>query len=774
MSRFDFVCDELSGDVHVIGFHGSEGLSQLYRYVIHLSVTGEVSLDSLVAARGTLETRPDKTSTEPPHLLHGIIAEAAVLRSHEKSSVLELVLVPALFRLSQSHHSRMFTKTSIPDAVKQVIEDAGLDCELEMRAHGDHPEEEHVCQYHESDLAFITRWLQREGLFYFFDHSGSDSEKIVITDDSQSLASAPESVVRYRPVAGRDVSAGASLRALAFEGRAQPAKVRVADYDYARPALDVGGDTEISSAGVGEIVLHEERTFSPDDAKRLARLRAEAHQARERVARGTGTVFGVHTGLTFEISEHPEDANNIAYVVTELSQRAAQALDDEELLELLGYEIRGYEVDVALLDASLPYRSALPDSWPRIHGYELAVIDGPADSDYAQLDDEGCYLVKMKFDESDLAGDAASTRIRMLQPHAGAPEGWHFPLRKGTEVVIAFVGGDPDRPVIAGALPNATTPSPVTSANNTQNIIRTGGESEIVLEDEQGKQYIFVYTPPEETYMSLGHPFGPPSHNIVLHTKGDNLFDIGTNQDITVGGKLEEKVEKEVDETYEAKQTSKIDGKQDTTVGGDVLELYLAKQTTTVDGGVRDEDFNEGQTTITLGARSETYGGGQNTQTFGGTTEVWLSKMGRTVTGDTFENHNGSLTEVVTGPVTEMYPSSMEEKYGDVLAVWATHLWLSPTITMNAPNWKIITPLKTEFKGLEDEIKLVLGKPEGLNTGSTVFKKETIGSANGATGAKIEATGAKFAVEGPKIEVGILKLAPAAPIDIKIAGLHKK
>jgi uncharacterized protein involved in type VI secretion and phage assembly len=86
--------------------------------------------------------------------------------------------------------------------------------------------------------------------------------------------------------------------------------------------------------------------------------------------------------------------------------------------------------------------------------------DGPSDDDYAQLDDQGRYLVKMRFDESALRGDAASTRIRMMQPHAGSPEGFHFPLRKGTEVMIGFLGGVPDRPFIAGAVPDAVTPSP--------------------------------------------------------------------------------------------------------------------------------------------------------------------------------------------------------------------------------------------------------------------------------------------------------------------------
>ncbi|MEK6977197.1 MAG: citrate/2-methylcitrate synthase, partial [Candidatus Hydrothermarchaeota archaeon] len=89
----------------------------------------------------------------------------------------------------------------------------------------------------------------------------------------------------------------------------------------------------------------------------------------------------------------------------------------------------------------------------------------------------------------------ASTYIRMAQPHGGESEGHHFPLRKGTEVMVAFSGGDPDRPLISGVVPNATHPSTVTSVNHTYNVMRTGGGNYIIMDDDAGKQSIELYTP---------------------------------------------------------------------------------------------------------------------------------------------------------------------------------------------------------------------------------------------------------------------------------------
>src|SRR5262245_35052404 len=154
-----------------------------------------------------------------------------------------------------------------------------------------------------------------------------------------------------------------------------------------------------------------------------------------------------------------------------------------------------HRVEVRAIRADTQFRPRRATPWPRVHGLVGAVVDGEADSEYAQIDEQGRYKVKLKLDESDLRGGKASTWVRMIQPHGGSVEGWHFPLRKGTEVVLAFLGGDPDRPVIAGVAPNAHTPSPVTGLNHTTNVIQTGGRNRIEMEDLEGSQRITISSP---------------------------------------------------------------------------------------------------------------------------------------------------------------------------------------------------------------------------------------------------------------------------------------
>jgi type VI secretion system secreted protein VgrG len=253
-----------------------------------------------------------------------------------------------------------------------------------------------------------------------------------------------------------------------------------------------------------------------------------------------------------------------------------------------------------------------------VRGYEPAVVDGPVESEYAQLDEHGRYLVKLRFDENSHTPGTASTRVRMMQPHAGEPEGMHFPLRKGTEVLIAFLGGDPDQPVIAGAVPDAEHPSVVVQANETQNVIHTGGNNRIEMEDTADHQYIDLYSPPEHTALHLGkhHPrgyHGGHDHNFVLTTDGDGLVHTGANLDVTVGGQKHEHVCKLVDEKYDDTQT--------TTVQGDVTEVYKTNMTVTVKAACKEtygthhtevdghrEERCLFQTTTVKGACTETHG----------------------------------------------------------------------------------------------------------------------------------------------------------------------
>jgi len=526
----------LPDGTRVIAFRGVEAISRPYEFEIFLSLEGEegdgLDLGDAIGAKAQLVIdRADDAL--PPFTFAGILASVELLHAVEGRSLVRAVLVPRLWLLGLSKHSRLFTKKKLPEVIESILEDNGLSGEdYELRL-GSYETEEHISQYRESDLDFISRWMEREGIYYYFIHS-EDGEKLIISDGNSYEEDMLGRPVRYYPQTGHDRSAGASFRSFTCRHRTLPSMVKLKDYDYARPNLNIAGSAEVAANGAGEVSLYGERFFSPSAGERLAKLRAEELLSRQVVYQARGTRSHLRAGHVFEIEEHPRAALNSSYLAIEVRHHGNQAGGGSSFARIIDIEHdEVYYVEVDAIPEGTQFRPEARVPWPRIYGYENGTVDGPADSEYAQIDDQGRYSVKFKFDETNLKDGKASTFVRMMQPHGGGIEGFHFPLRKGTEVVLSFLGGDPDRPVISGVVPNALTPSPVTSGNHTRNVIQTGGRNRLELEDKAGQQRVTLSTPYSNTYLRMGSP--NDDHELIVRTDDNTLLNAGKDFDQEVG-----------------------------------------------------------------------------------------------------------------------------------------------------------------------------------------------------------------------------------------------
>ncbi|MFO0587750.1 MAG: type VI secretion system tip protein TssI/VgrG [Polyangiaceae bacterium] len=637
---FTLRCQSFPEDTRVVGFRGSEGLSRLYAFELFLQITGSEARsfeigDAVGAKSALVASRGDGRD---PFVFAGVLSELSLLHETEERCLVRALLVPRLWHLSQTLHSRIFTQRSLPDILKAVLEEGGMSGgDYELRLTGPYRPEEHVCQYAESDLSFLSRWMEREGVYYFFEHS-EEGEKLVLTDDKSSHKDLADGAIRYFPDGGKDVTAGERLESFVCRHRTLPAGVHFHDYDYGKPTLDVTGSAPVSRNGLGEIHLHGARVFTPDGAKRRAKIRAEQMKARERVFTGAGTALYLRSGATFEITDHPRAAFDAKYLAIEVEHQGNQLAGSADLRRLTGLDGEDvYRVHVTAIPADTVYRAEERTPWPRVYGTEHGVIDGEADSEYAQIDDHGRYLVRFAFDESDLGDGKASTWVRMMQPHGGGIEGWHFPLRKGTEVLFTFLGGDPDRPVIAGVVPNALKPSPVTRANHTKNVIQTGGRNRIEMEDKEGYERITLSTPHQDSYIRFGAP--NDDHTMIIHTDGPTYLDAGHDLDVIVGGEKHETVTRAVLEQYNAKKTENVPN-------GPVTETYLA-QTTTVNN-LRSE---------TLGQQKVLVNGGRQDTVLGPLEQLFASVTQRTYGGMIDEKFYGPASRAYFGSVFETYQS---------------------------------------------------------------------------------------------------------------------
>lgn len=764
---FSFSSSGLPDSTRVLGFRGTEALSRPYVFEIYLSVpseeSGDIDLDDVVGAKGTLRAQREDDGEE--YLIHGVFSGIELVHQVGAGAMFHATLVPRFWELTQTLHSRIFTKKSVREIIEFILEDSGFSGDdYALKLYSDYEPEEHVCQYQESDLDFISRWMEREGIYYYFEQ-GEDCEKLIITDHRSFHEPLRKAPVPYHPVMGGDTNAGESFDSFMCRHKQLPAAVRLNDYDYNNPTLDVTGEASVSRSGFGEITMHGARFFTPGAGKRLATLRAEEMLARKVLYHGTGMAYHLRPGYIFELEEHPRAALNAEYLTVEITHVCAHATASPHIKKMFGAETNDvYRVELTAIPASTQFRAARTTPWPRIYGYENGIIEGDADSEYAQIDEHGRYHVKFMFDETDLKGNASSTWVRMAQPHGGGIEGWHFPLRKGTEVVLSFMGGDPDRPVVMAVVPNAHTPSPVTNGNNTTNVIQTGGRNRLELEDKTGSQRITMSTPTENTYLRMGAL--NDDHNFIGRTDGSALIFTGTHFDIEVTtfkteyagdfvthlykGPFTTEVEKDVNRTYKANLTEKV-------AAGHVSETYQSHYTKVT--GLQEVHAEGGQTETFDCTQSTTITAGGRTQEVTGLLDV-KAKSGYTVTvtGDAKETATGNWTieavAVETKSTGAWKWSCLGDKVG--LTIGATSETLIGIKNENLIGGKIeiLGPIKSET---------VLGVKIDTHIGVSIEASAAIALKFAPTwfenlAGKIEMLPYKLINRGIDIEVGGLKL----------------
>jgi type VI secretion system secreted protein VgrG len=265
-----------------------------------------------------------------------------------------------------------------------------------------------------------------------------------------------------------------------------------------------------------------------NEGKALAKIRNEEIEGSRRVIIGSGSCRGFHAGYKFTLSRHYRDSLNGDYLITQVSHNGSQAGGVGVVGGAAGTG-PSYRNQFTCIPADVQYRPPRIALEPRIPGIMTAKVE-TAGGEYAYLDEEGRYRVKLPFDMSDAGQGKASRAIRLAQPYTGSGYGMHFPVHAGTELVWACVDGNVDRPLGLSSVPNPSRNSPVAAQNKSQNIIRTAAGNELVMDDLKG-----------ETQISLK---STDAHHVLLDDKDDKIDVVTTkkhkvtmddkNQNITV------------------------------------------------------------------------------------------------------------------------------------------------------------------------------------------------------------------------------------------------
>lgn len=541
--QFTFVSRGVPGDSFaVVSFKGVEGLSWCYDFEIDLVASRrEIDMEEVLTNPATLTIKAGEQS----YPFHGVLASFELLREVSDYVFYRARLMPRFWWLHYTRNDQIFLDKSLEDILDAVLRDGGLQKnDFDIRLSESYDPYDYVCQYGESHLNFVSRWMEHWGLYYFFEQT-QQGDKLVITDSKSTHAPAEHGeTLAYSPPSGLDAwSMGQTVRTFNCVQTLVPKKLHTRDFNYRTPSLDIKGEANISDKGRGEVNLYGQCARNTKESKRLAVIRAEEYASRRQRFQAESSIASVRTGFLFTLKDHYRDDFNRQYLAIKVEHSGSQA----------GYMVSGlrdvlsngegqsqYRNRFECIPADVQYRPRCESRRPVYSGVALAHIDASGSGEYAELDGQGRYTVRMPFDESDRPGGKASHRLRMAQPYQGEGFGMSCPLHKGTETLVSFMEGNPDYPIIAAAVANPETPSPITSANQTKAIIKTAGQNHMTFEDKKDGERILLQTPNANTWARLGTRNDPPSNvDEWLENASDDIEEWVRNAADKVGNALE-------------------------------------------------------------------------------------------------------------------------------------------------------------------------------------------------------------------------------------------
>lgn len=493
--KFDFRSHALPEDTFgVVRFKGSEGLSLCYQFEIDL-VSREAELDLTAVLKHPATFTILREDGDIP--FHGILAQFEQLHEIDTFIFYRAVLVPKLWWLSLTHHNQVLLNKKVPQLIEEVLKDGGLTTlDFELKLEKDYPPWEYICQYRESHLNFVSRWMERDGFYYYFEQT-ENCEKVVITDTGLAHGEMPlGKTMYYSPPSGLDDAHREEvIKAFILKQKLLPRTMRLKDYNYRTPSLEISGSAEVSPDGRGDVYIYGEHFRTAAEGNDLAKIRAEELRCQEQRFHGESTIPYLRPGYLFDLEDHYRGSFNQSYLTIELEHEGSQSA-----LLIAGIQKGLAEVEkqpyyrnsFVAIPTNVQFRPERKTEKPKFYGAMNARVDAAGSGTYAELDEHGRYKVVLPLDVSGRKDGKASAYFRMAQPYAGSDHGMHFPLHKGTEVLLTFVDGDPDRPIIQGTVPNPDNPSIVNSGNPTGAGIRTASGNQISMQDNEGHQRVLI------------------------------------------------------------------------------------------------------------------------------------------------------------------------------------------------------------------------------------------------------------------------------------------
>ncbi len=590
-----------------------EGIFDLYELSVQLTTSDlEAELDDLLGAAAELMIERG----EFPRYMTGIVRQVEFIGVDHDSLNVVVHIVPALWGLTQRNDSRHWQEMSVPDILKEVLEAplGEYSRELRIDLNGSYQPREFCAQYRETDYDFARRLMAEEGIYFYFDFTGGQSEVLVLGDVNDSL---PEVLLHQEGAMvalcqeNPELESDETLQSFHWKRQLTSTAVVQRDFDWQSPGAPPNDELREPDLRGFEREIYEpgERRYGSADAAALSKAKLQSLVAVGTIGSGVGNVTGFTPGAHFGLEDHHIPDVATEHVLLRVTHRGTWQ-DTEVTHSGTGTT---YTNTFETMPFDVPYRPPRTAPRPLVYGPQTAVVTGHGE---INVDASGRVQVSLTWDRV----TGTSCWVRVAQLSAGAGFGAMFIPRVGMEVVVEFLDGNPDRPIITGCVYNGANPPPYDLPGEmTKSTIKTnsspggGGFNEVRFEDAAGSEELYFHAQKDMTIQTLNDKNQSTGNDETLAIGNDRTKSVGNNQVESIG------VDKSID--VGANHTESIGVNRSVTVGaGDSLTVG-ASQTISVAASVT-ENVGVAKTSTMGAAYAVTVGAGMLTTVGGALVEA--------------------------------------------------------------------------------------------------------------------------------------------------------
>ncbi|REL27694.1 type VI secretion system tip protein VgrG [Thalassotalea euphylliae] len=549
-----------------------ESLGRPFTFTVEMiSENDSISLDDMLGTNATirLETEND------PRYFNGIISD--FYQESAQATRYIAVMRPWFWLLNLSSNCRIFQNKNYPDIIKHIFDELGFS-DYEDKLTGSYDVNEYVVQFNETDFNFISRIMEQEGIYYYFAHTDGQ-HVLTLVDDNAILPTAGE--LTYREATSKNVQFQMEvIRSWKNTRQLRSGGIRLKAFDFATPTKNleaITSDPKTDTMSPFEHYHYPGNYNEPASGQDYTRILMERENVGYEVKSALSNVRTLFAGHQFSLIDHPREDQNSDYIVTRFDctlnsdDYAAQEHHNEQPL---------FTSSFRAVPTNVPFRTQMLARKPKMTGPQTALVVGPSGEEI-HTDEFGRIKVIFHWDRESQADENSSCWIRVAQTWAGKGWGSQYIPRIGQEVLVDFLDGDPDKPIVVGSVYNGGTMPPYElPANATFSGVKSntskggGGFNELRFEDKKGEEQIFVHGEKNQDINIKNDCFEMIGHNRHLIVKNDQLERVDNNRNEEVKADHIEKIGKDRHLKVAGKEAKKITGSLSLTVVGDVAQVF--------------------------------------------------------------------------------------------------------------------------------------------------------------------------------------------------------